>query len=331
MMPLQRKWMVVLGGLLFLFVGCIIALSFLGNPILSFSVLSEGGDATLKEIFFNIRIPRLLMASLVGAGLSVSGVSFQSLLKNPLADPYILGISGGAALGSVLGSFLGFSVIFIQITAFIFSLLSILFLYRLASVNGRIPVHTLLLSGVIFNAFSFALILLVMSFSAMGQAQQILAVLMGNLEVTNYQTVLLLALFVGGGFLILFTQSLKMNVMSLGEEVGTSLGINLEKHRLVVFVAASMIVGASVSAAGLIGFVGLFVPHIIRLLFGSDNRLVLPASFLGGAIFLMFCDFLAKTVLTVESIQTQLPVGVVTALMGGPFFMMLLLKDKKNA
>lgn len=321
-----QRWLSTNLLLFIALIAVVIGFSFLGNPIVSPEVLFSSESSLGRDIFLQARLPRVLLAVFVGAALSSSGVAFQSLLRNPLADPYILGVSGGAALGGVLALALGLPFQLISLIAFVFALGSLILIYFIAQVQGRLPVHTLLLTGVIFNAFSFALILLVNSLVNIGQAHQILYLLLGSLDAQPLSYVLWVGGFTLAGFLLLFWQSSRMNVISLGEETAVQLGVSVERYRKLLFVAASVMVGASVAIAGLIGFVGLVVPHLIRFLFGSDHRLLLPASALGGGLFLVICDFVARTLFSGSDFQTQLPIGVVTALIGGPFFVFLLKK-----
>lgn len=300
--------------------------SFLGHPVISFSDLFSVTHNTDYFVFYHLRLPRVILAFLVGASLSVAGVSFQSLLKNPLADPYILGISGGAALGYVLAVVLGLPFFFHPLCGFLFALLSLLIIYRLACQNGVLSVLNLLLIGIVFNAFSFALILVINSLVPFGQTQQILYLLLGSLDPLSWSKLLVFSGFVILATVILFFQSNKLNILSLGEEEAFHLGVNVNRERKILFVVTSLLVGASVSLCGLIGFVGLIIPHLTRILFGADNRVVLPASALFGGMLLIVCDFLAGNIFSFEFLSTKLPVGAVTALMGAPIFVWLLKK-----
>lgn len=286
-------------------------------------------DARDAAILFSSRLPRVLLAALVGMALASAGGAFQALLRNPLADPFILGVSGGAALGSVLA--IGFHLSFagISMAAFLSALLTMILIFSIARTKGRLPSHTLLLTGVIFNAFCFALILFVNAVVTMEQAYQIVFLLIGNLESTNYTTIALAALFIVIGFMVLIALAQKMNVLSLGDETAGQLGINSNRLRFAIFFASSLMVGAAVAVSGLIGFVGLFIPHIIRLIFGPDHRLLIPASGLLGAAFLVGSDTIGRTLLMNTSYQTELPVGVITALIGAPFFVFLLKRQQK--
>ncbi|HKX11758.1 MAG TPA: iron ABC transporter permease [bacterium] len=276
------------------------------------------------DILFYSRLPRVLLAVIVGFALSSGGVAFQSLLRNPMADPYILGVSGGAALGSVVSVAAGLAFAWVSIVAFAASLASLLLIYWIAQTAGRLPVYSLLLTGVIFNAFSFALIMFINSMVSFEQAHRIWYLMVGSLEAESYDKIAWVALFVGLGFTLLFFHAGKMNLMSMGDATAQYLGLDVEKFRRHLFFAASLMIGATVSLSGLIGFVGLFIPHMVRLKLGSDHRLLLPAAALFGASFLVLADWGARSLLAGSSYQTQLPVGVITALVGGPFFVYLL-------
>lgn len=323
-----RRWslLILIGGVSLLFF--VLCMSLAGSPWIFPTDLLQNREPLLQELFYNIRLPRVLLGACVGAGLSASGVAFQSLLRNPLADPYILGVSGGAALGGVIALALGLPFQFVLVMAFAFGLGAMFLIYGIARVEGRLPVYSLLLTGVIFNSFAFALILLINSLVSQGRMQQIVFLLMGSLDVIQYSHLVWVAFFTLAGLIILMLFSSKMNLMTLGEESALHLGLNVEKYRKVIFFAASLAVGACVAVAGLIGFVGLFVPHMVRLCFGSDHRVLIPMSIFFGGIFLIVCDALAKYLLSASSLQTQLPVGVITALIGGPFFVYLL--KRKN-
>ncbi len=209
------------------------------------------------------------------------------------------------------------------------ALLTILFIFAIAKTKGRLPTHTLLLTGVIFNAFCFALILFINALVTMEQAYQIIFLLIGNLEVASYGTIALVAFCVMTGFVVLTLFASKMNVLSLGDESAAHLGIDAEKLRIIIFIASSLMVGAAVAVSGLIGFVGLFIPHVVRLIFGADHRLLIPASGFLGASFLVASDTVARSLLMNTGYVTELPVGVITALIGAPFFVFLLKKQQR--
>lgn len=287
-------------------------------------------DEIARSIIFSTRLPRIILGSLVGLTLASTGTAFQSLLRNPLADPYILGVSGGAALGSVIGVSLGLPFSLISIIAFASAFLTMFLIYWIAETKGRLPAHTLLLTGVIFNAFAFALIMLIHSLVSMEQAHEILFLLMGSLELYSYQTIAVVGVAVAAGFAVLIFFSGKMNLMSTGDLTAFHLGLDIEKFRRIIFFSASLMIGAVVSVSGLIGFVGIFIPHTLRLLLGPDHRLLIPASGLLGGAFLVLADTIAKTAFAGGAYQMQLPVGVITALIGGPFFVFVLKKQLKG-
>ncbi len=299
------------------------------TPSSVFKALFEGTGPEY-DILFYARLPRILLGILVGMALSSGGVAFQSLLRNPLADPYILGVSGGAALGSVLAVSLGLAFTWVSLTAFLASLLTLLLLYWVAQTQGRLPVATLLLTGVIFNAFTFALIMFINSVVPFEQSYRIWYLMVGSLESENYLKLLTVAFFVLGGFIILYLHAGAMNLMATGESSAQYLGLDIHRYRKRIFFAASLMIGATVSLSGLIGFVGLFIPHMVRLKIGSDHRVLLPASALFGATFLVLADLLARSLLSGNQYQTQLPVGVITALIGGPFFVYLVKVPQKG-
>lgn len=283
-------------------------------------------DAKAHSIIFSARLPRVILAALVGLSLASSGATFQAILKNPLADPFILGVSGGAALGSVAAIGLKLPFVWVSLLAFAGAVISMLFIFAISGKKARFESASLLLTGVIFNAFCFALILFINAVVSMEEAYQIIFLLIGNLETTDMVTVAVVAIFILTGFVILCFNARKMNLLSLGDNEARALGVNASRVRIVVFFAASLMVGAAVAASGLIGFVGLFVPHVTRLIFGADNRLLVPASGFLGAAFLVLADWAARTVLMNTGFGTILPVGVITALVGAPMFFVILKK-----
>lgn len=281
-----------------------------------------------RIILLETRLPRVLLAAIVGAALAASGAALQGLLRNPLAEPHLIGISGGAALGAVAAVIVGGRQILAEaallpLAASAGALFSMAVVYRLALVHGRLQPYVLLLAGVVYNAFAGALIMCVNAIADLYQAQGILFWLMGNLGTHSYTLVASIALYALAGTAWLLSNARALNVLSLGEEGAAQLGVDVDRTRRAVFFGASLLVGAVVSISGMIGFVGLIVPHVLRLLFGADHRLLIPASFLAGAIFLVWADTFARTALGV----VEIPVGVVTALCGGPFFVYLLKRE----
>lgn len=304
------------------------ALSTGSESINIWDAIKSGGQA--HDILFTARLPRAIMAALVGMALATAGGAFQTMLRNPLADPFILGVSGGAALGSVLGVGLRLPFEFTVLFAFAGSALSMVLIFWIAGARGRFRATELLLIGVIFNAFCFAMILFINAMVTMEEAYQILFLLIGNLEESGFGIVAIVATLVIFGFVALTLLARRMNVLLVGDAEARGLGVNAGRLRALVFFSASVMVGAAVATSGLIGFVGLFVPHMIRLLFGGDQRLLIPASGIAGAAFLIMSDAVARTVLMNTSYATELPVGVITALVGAPLFMYLLKRQKAH-
>lgn len=272
-------------------------------------------------IVFDVRLPRVLLALVVGASLSVAGAAFQALLRNPLAEPYVLGVSSGAALGAVL------SVVFLAtfpagrtLSAFVGASLTIGAVYALGG-GGResAPAERLILSGVIVNAFLGSTIIFLLTLTSESGLRGIYAWLIGDLSGAG-SDFLPVALLAAAGATAIFLSSRSLNLMMLGERDAASLGVSTERVKLVVYLAASLVTGAAVSVSGMIGFVGLVVPHAVRLVVGSDNRLVVPASALAGAAFLVLADTIARTLFAPREIH----IGVVTALVGAPAFVYLL-------
>lgn len=321
-----RRWVVINLVLAIAAAASILLASLVGERSIPF--LQHWRDLTPEErdILLVGRLPRVLLAAVTGMALGSSGTAFQGLLQNSLADPYILGVSSGAALGSIWGLALGLPFGFIPVVAFASSLAAMMLVYKTASVRGQLAPHTLLLTGVILNAFLFAFILILNGLVSFEQSQKILYLLIGSLESEDYGRILVVALLVFAGVAALTAEGYPLNLLTSGAETSRVLGLDPHRHRRRIFFAASLMIGAVVPLAGLIGFVGLFVPHIARMLFGPDHRLSIPASGWIGAILLVLCDTLARTLLVHSSYETELPVGAITALVGAPFFLILLKK-----
>jgi iron complex transport system permease protein len=283
--------------------------------------LAESPD---HAILIGVRLPRVLMGAIVGAILAAVGAALQALVRNPLAEGGILGISGGGAFGAIIAlvlfSRLAGAEAIVPLCAFCAALLSTVAVYRLALVGGRLEPLTLLLVGVIFNAFWGAAIMLVNSVVNFYFTHSILFWLMGSFEAPTYHEVILVAILGTGGFVILLARAREMNLLSLGDDAAAELGVDVDRLRRAIFLATSIMIGAAVSVSGIISFVGLIVPHMIRLALGADHRLLLPASVLGGAGFMVAADLIARTVIA----PAELPVGAITALCGGPFFIYVL-------
>ena len=280
-------------------------------------------------IVVDIRLPRILLAIVVGASLSVAGASFQALLRNPLADPYVLGVSSGAAVGSILALILENQLslspelagLLTPFGAFLGAAITIAAVYVLGRREGQIESTTLLLGGVITASFLSAIIMLLMSTLSGSNLRGASYWLMGSLSSLPPKSLLYL---VGIGFLVaagvIYTTASDLNLLLSGEQEAMHLGVDVPRVRIVVYLAASILTGLAVSVSGAIGYIGLLVPHAMRLIFGSDHRMLLPASALGGAIALVIADTIARTIVA----PSELSVGAVTALVGAPFFIYLL-------
>jgi iron complex transport system permease protein len=285
-------------------------------------------DNVDAQIFFVARLPRTLAGACVGALFAASGVVFQGLLRNPLATPFTLGVSTGAALGAVLAITFNWSIGFIGISAvpvaaFAGSLIAVAIVYALAQARHRgLSTTVLLLAGVTMNAFFSALILFVQYFASFADTYRTLRWLMGDLDVSSYQPLLAALPTTVAAFAVFAWLARPLNLLSLGADSAESRGLDVARAQRAAFLSASLATGAAVSIGGPIGFVGIIVPHLIRLIVGPDHRLVLPAATLFGAAFLVGCDLIARTVLA----PVELPVGIITALLGGPFFLWLLIR-----
>jgi len=291
------------------------------NIIEIFSILFTHQDNYLSQIIFEIRLPRILYAIMVGGGLSIAGAVFQSLLMNPLAEPYILGISSGGTFGAILSFILGLSFVGTQFLAFAGSLTVMLIVFILGRRFGELEPNVLLLSGIMVGAFFSAAILLMMTLMN-DSLRTAIFWLIGNLslaEKSNLIFVLPITILTSG---ILILLSNKFNVISLGSDYAKQLGINTKLLRNSSYIITSIMIGTLVSVSGIIGFVGLLIPHICRMIFGNDNRIVFTSSFFIGASYLTIADTIARTIIS----PAELPVGAITALIGAPVFIYLLKK-----
>lgn len=291
----------------------------------------QGMVNTDYEIFVHVRLPRIILAAIVGAALACSGVVFQALLRNPLADPYILGISSGAGLGVIIAVISGVGWTLwgrspIAIFAFVGAMGTVWLVWLIGRLTGKSHVTGLLLAGVVVNAFFSAVIMFLTSIAKSQQIHSTIFWLMGNMAEENFSVLWLSAGYVIAGIIALFYISPQLNALSFGIEDAKSMGINTAGTQTIAFAIAAAITAVAVSLSGLIGFVGLIVPHGIRLVFGPDHRQLLPLSGIAGAIFLVAADTLARVIVA----PAQLPVGVITAIVGGPFFLILLIKYTKT-
>lgn len=279
-----------------------------------------------KEILFSIRLPRILFAGIVGAALSMAGAVFQALLRNPLADPYILGVSGGAAVGAIIGILIGATLLPLGIPglAFLGAVLTVIIVFGIARTGAQLRSNTLLLAGVIVNAFFSAIIMFLISTTSSSDVHNVVFWLMGDLSLATTGEIALTGAVLFIGFVVLYAHARPMNLIVVSEETALQLGVHVERTKKILFVAASLITGVAVSVSGIIGFVGLVIPHLMRMVLGPDHRLLLPASFLFGASFLVLADTIARTLMA----PSELPVGVITAICGAPYFIYLLRKGR---
>ena len=278
-----------------------------------------------RVILWEVRFPRVVMGLLVGAALAITGAVLQALVRNPLADPYVLGIASGAALGATIGLALGLGSVLggvgLQLCAFIGGGISIVLVYGIAVSQGPLSVHTLLLAGVILNAVCSALMMFATSIINPAALYRVVVWLMGTLTAPSPTALATITLCVSAAIVLLLWHGNALNLLAVGEDASRSMGVESNQLRRVVFLVSALLTGVVVSLCGMIGFVGMVVPHIMRMICGADHRLLLPASALGGGILLVVADTVARTVVA----PAEIPVGVVTALIGGPFFLYLLM------
>ena len=288
------------------------------------AALFGGGTEAHREILFALRLPRVFLGLLVGGGLALAGSVFQALLRNPLAEPFILGISGGAAAGAVLVIALGLAAVgsaVLPAAAFAGALLAILLVFGVAAATDRrMDVRVLLLAGVVVGSFFSAVIAFILSLSEARAVRSAIQWMMGSLAGADWGNVAVVAAYTLPAALVLLGLARALNLMAVGEETAAYLGADVERVKRVAYVVASLMTAAGVAVAGVIGFVGLIVPHGLRLLIGSDQRVLLPLSFLAGAAFLSLADLLARVALA----PIEIPIGVITAFMGVPLFLVLL-------
>lgn len=295
-------------------------------------VLLGGGDASTRAIVIDFRLARILLAASVGAALSCAGASYQAVLRNPLADPFILGVSGGAALGAVIfiaiapNSGLGGSIAR-PAAAYVGAVVTLIVLFGLTRGQGRTETTALLLTGIVLNALESAIIQFFVSAGDPARFQGTLSYLMGAMNAPSWEALAIVAILTAAGIALLFAHAHTLNLLALGDEEAGQLGVAVDRSTWIVVLAASLVTAAAVAFTGIIGFVGLIVPHAMRAVFGPDHRLLLPASALAGASTLMLADAAARTIIA----PSELPVGVVTALVGGPFFLVLLMKRLRES
>jgi len=334
--------LVALGAILLLCM--LIAVSIGAVPISMLSILkmtinkmglshfSPTWPSSAETILFQIRLPRVIASALVGAALASAGVLFQGMLRNPMADPYIIGTSAGAAFGATIAMMLPISIVFLSfglvpIAAFFGALGAVLLVYNLARVGGKTPIVSMLLAGFAISAMLTAVIFFMVALSGTpGLLENVFSFLMGSISISGWNQIIIIAPLIIGGIVAARFLASRLNALSLGEEGAAYLGINVEREKLLVLGLGSLLTAAAVSMSGLVGFVGLVVPHAVRLVLGADHRLLLPASALTGAAFIVLADLLARTLLA----PREIPLGVITAIIGAPFFIYLLRRHRRE-
>jgi len=340
MKPSARPYLIVTALLLFA-----LALSVaVGSVFIPFPVLAELFAARLRGlagpeqlhsfavIVFDLRIPRTIVIALAGAGLSISGAAYQGLFRNPLADPYLIGVASGAGLGAVLAMNFGlagktlFGLLGVPVAAFAAALLTVALVYQLARVGHTLPTTNLILAGMAVSAFATALTTY-LQLSTTSDLRRFIVLLVGGATMSGWQPVIAMLPYIAVGAAVLVNAGHALNVFQFGEEQAAQMGLPVERLRRVIVITASLTTAAAVSFAGVIGFIGLVAPHLVRYLWGGDYRRILPLSALAGAAMLLYADVLARVVQAPQ----ELPVGIITALAGAPFFLWVLRRARQQA
>ncbi|PAE23128.1 iron ABC transporter permease [Bacillus sp. 7894-2] len=297
-----------------------------------FSFVSlENTDSMHANIIMNIRLPRVLLAGLVGASLAIAGAAFQGLLRNPLADPFTIGVSSGASLGAVLTLFFGLSIPFagmftLPLFSILFAFLTIFAVLLFArNIERSMKVETIILTGIIFSSFLGALISLMIALTG-EELRQIIGWLLGSVSMRGWAYINIILPFFVIGAVLLLVNSKELNAMSFGEEKARHIGVDVQKRKMMVLIAGSILTGAAVAVSGTVGFVGLVIPHLTRMLWGPDHRHLLPLSILVGAGFLIIADLVSRTIIA----PAELPIGVITALIGAPVFGAILMRRRNK-
>lgn len=325
------KRAVVLILLVLVALAVVVGAPFIGMEPVPLGTLWRSQETVAGTIFWSFRVPRVAMALLAGAGLAASGMAFQAMFRNPLATPFTLGVASGASLGASLYIHLGLGFSLIGISggswfAFLGAMASILLVYGLTRTREGLSTTTMLLAGVAISFFFSSVILFLQYYSDFSQTYRILRWTMGGLEGVGRNDVLNVLPIIAAGALVMFYLTHEMNLITTGDELAIARGVAVNRTKLVVFFTASLMVGTVVAVCGPIGFVGLMAPHICRMLIGPDHRYLTPATLVFGGAFLIVCDTAARTVMA----PTELPVGIITALLGGPFFLWLLLTRRQD-
>jgi iron complex transport system permease protein len=300
--------------------------------VLSFGTLnfdSMLNDSVYETIIMVIRLPRVVLASIIGAALAGAGAAIQGLLRNPLGDPYIIGVSSGASVGAVIVLFFGITIPFLNIftlpfISIVFGFITLLFVLVFAQIVDRMMrTETIILTGIIFSAFFSAIVSLMIALSG-EELRQIVYWLLGSVSLKGWEYILAILPFMIVGCIILLMNSRELNVLAFGEGTATHLGMNVKMRKIYILIGTALLTGSAVAVSGVIGFVGLVIPHITRLLIGADHRLLIPLSFINGATFLVLADLFSRTIIA----PNELPVGVTTALIGAPIFALIFFKQR---
>lgn len=298
-----------------------------GDALSAIFGLSDDIPAYYATVFWEVRIPRVLLAGLVGAALACAGAAMQAVFRNPMADPFIIGVSSGAAVGAASAGLLGLTVIIGEFTApfmaFFSSLITVLVVYKMGTVKGKVYVDTLLLSGVAIAAFLGAVVSFLIYYAGQDY-HQLIPWLLGSLSLAQWDYVLIVAVPIVLGTFVIFVYGRDLNALLLGEETAHNLGTDPEFLKKLMLAVAALVTAGAVAFTGIIGFVGLIVPHMMRIVFGADHRVLIPAATLFGATFLVLADAVGRSIIPAQ----ELPVGIITALCGGPFFLYLLRKSR---
>ncbi|MFH1617285.1 MAG: iron ABC transporter permease [Candidatus Margulisiibacteriota bacterium] len=292
-------------------------------------VMMSPGDLMESPIFLQIRLPRVLLSVLVGVLLAISGVMLQAILRNPLADPYILGVSAGAGVGASIALGTGmtltlFGLSSTPILAFMGALLAVFVVYNLSKVAGRTSTETLILAGVAVSSFAAAILALIIITT--GKLQSIYFWLLGSLSSASWSDVITVTPYMIFGLVIAYFYSKELNALLLGEDMAQTLGVDVEKLRILIITTATLVTAAAVSVSGLVGFVGLIIPHFVRMILGANHRYLVPFSALAGAILLVVADTIARTALS----PIEIPIGIIMSLVGAPFFLFILRRNIKR-
>lgn len=292
---------------------------------------NPASDEMAANILWNIRMPRVVLAGLVGAALAIAGAAFQGLLKNPLADPYTLGVSSGASVGAVMTLFFGISLPFLgsftlPVMSMIGALLTMFMVMGFAKLVDRsMKMETVILTGIIFSSFLGSIISLMIALTG-EELRQIIGWLLGSVSMRGWPYVQMSLPFIVIGSFVLWLNRRELNAMLFGEERAKHLGVDVKKRKLMILIGGSVLTGAAVAVSGTIGFIGLVVPHMTRLVWGSDHRHLLPLSFINGAALLIICDLVARTIIS----PTELPIGVITSFIGAPVFAYIFFRQRKG-